>query len=64
MKFEEAYIRYIEKHSKGRRGERLRRLKEGKGHTIKLFLEYVWWPAFGNFEDNFFNSKVPEQRGY
>jgi hypothetical protein len=51
MKFEEAYKKYIEKHSKGRRGERLRRLKEGQGHTIKLFLENVWWPAIGNFDD-------------
>jgi hypothetical protein len=51
MKFEEAYRKYIEKNTKGRRGERLRKVMEGKGHTIKLFLEYVWWPAFGNFED-------------
>jgi hypothetical protein len=51
MKFEEAYKMYMEKHTKGRRGERLRRLKLGQGHTIKLFLEYVWWPAIGNFDD-------------
>jgi hypothetical protein len=51
MKFEEAYKRYMEKHTKGRRGERLRRLKERQGHTIKLFLEFVWWPAIGNFDD-------------
>jgi hypothetical protein len=51
MKFEEAYKNYIEKHTKGRKGERLRRLKAGQGHTMKLFLENVWWPALGNFDD-------------
>jgi hypothetical protein len=51
MKFDEAYKKYIEKHTKARRGERLRRLKEGHCHAEKFFLEYVWWPAIGNFDD-------------
>jgi very-short-patch-repair endonuclease len=51
MKFEEAYKKYIEKHTKSRRGERLRRLREVHGHAEKLFLEYIWWPAIGNFDD-------------
>ncbi|QGQ97963.1 DNA-binding response regulator [Paenibacillus psychroresistens] len=51
MKLEEAYKKFIEKHTKGRKGERLRRLQAGQGHTMRLFLENVWWPALGNFED-------------
>jgi hypothetical protein len=41
MKFEEVYKKFVEKHTKGRRGERLRRFKEGHGHAEKLLLENV-----------------------
>jgi hypothetical protein len=34
-----------------RKGERFRRLKDGHGHAEKLFLQQVWWPAFGHFND-------------
>ncbi|MEF3301947.1 DNA-binding response regulator [Paenibacillus sp. GYB003] len=48
--FEQAYGEWIGKHAGRRRGERLRRFKEGHGHAEKLFAETVWWPAFGSFD--------------
>jgi hypothetical protein len=51
MTFEEAHHLFIKKHLKARKGESLRRLKEGHDHAERLFLERVWWPAFGNFND-------------
>jgi hypothetical protein len=50
MNFELAHTEFIRKHEKQRRGEALRRLKEGHGHAECLFLEVVWWPAFGSLE--------------
>lgn len=49
MKFDDAYKEYMDWHQQKRKGERLRRLQEGHGHAEKLFLENVWWPAFGQF---------------
>jgi hypothetical protein len=49
--FDIAYNDFIKKHKKQRRGERLRRLTEGHGHAEKLFMEQVWWPAFGHFDN-------------
>jgi hypothetical protein len=45
-----AHKEFIRKHEKQRRGEALRRLKEGHGHAESLFLEHVWWPAFGSLD--------------
>lgn len=52
MKFEESHKKFIEEHIVQRKnnGEGLRRLVEGHGHAEKLFLEKVWWPAFGDFD--------------
>ncbi len=50
MKFSEAHILFVNRHLTARRGERLRRLQEGHGHAEMLFLELVWWPAFGQFQ--------------
>lgn len=41
----------LNKHLAKRKGERYRRLKEGLGHAEQLFLQQVWWPAFGSFTD-------------
>jgi hypothetical protein len=49
MSFDEAYSRFILHHLKHRKGEAKRRLKDGHGHAEKMFLELVWWPALGNF---------------
>lgn len=49
--FEDAHAKLLERHSTRRQGERLRRLREGHGYGEKLFLENVWWPAVGSFDD-------------
>ncbi|WP_410770696.1 helix-turn-helix domain-containing protein [Fontibacillus sp. BL9] len=50
MEFSEAHNIFLERHRTVRQGECLRRLKEGHGHAERLFLEAVWWPAFGQFQ--------------
>ncbi|GIP56083.1 DNA-binding response regulator [Paenibacillus vini] len=50
MGFSEAHTLFVNRHLTARQGERLRRLKEEHGHAEKLFLELVWWPAFGQFQ--------------
>jgi hypothetical protein len=49
MTFNKEYADFMKNHLERRKGERLRRLQEGHGHAEKLFLENVWWPAFGQF---------------
>lgn len=49
--FDHSYQEFINHHGRRRTGERLRRLKEGHNHAEKLFLQHVWWPAFGNFDN-------------
>jgi hypothetical protein len=49
--FEDDYERFLIEHTKQRKGERLRRLKEGHRYAEKIFLENVWFPAFGNFRN-------------
>ncbi|MGO4273748.1 DNA-binding response regulator, partial [Paenibacillus sp. TAF58] len=49
--FEKAHEVFLAKHISMRGGERLKRLKEGHGHAEKLFLEQIWWSAFGHFQD-------------
>ncbi|MFD0698267.1 DUF559 domain-containing protein [Paenibacillus sp. GCM10027628] len=48
--FDKAYEVYLQQHLAIRKGERLRRLREGHGHAEKLFLQLVWWKAFGDFK--------------
>ncbi|MFC4769981.1 DNA-binding response regulator [Effusibacillus consociatus] len=59
MTFDEDHSEFIKFHQEKRRGERLRRLKAGHGHAEKLFLQQVWWPAFGQF-----NHLHPEYEVY
>lgn len=42
---------FLANHLANREGERYRRLQEGHGHAEQLFLQQVWWPAFGGFTD-------------
>ncbi|WNR43310.1 DUF559 domain-containing protein [Paenibacillus roseipurpureus] len=42
---------FVNLHLAKRKGERLRRLQEGHGHAERLFLQHVWLPAFGQFDD-------------
>jgi len=51
VQFDRAHRELIAYHSARRQGERLRRLLEGHGHAERLFLETVWWPAFGTFRN-------------
>ncbi|HEY0829098.1 MAG TPA: DNA-binding response regulator, partial [Bacilli bacterium] len=60
MSFASAHEQLINHHLKGRVGESLRRLKKGHGHAEKLFLELVWWPAFGHFNYLFPEYKVSD----
>lgn len=48
--FEKAYAEFLHMHYGKRKGERLRRLKEGHGHAEHLFLTQVWWKALGDFK--------------
>lgn len=48
--FELHYRNWLEQHEASRKGEALRRLREGHGHAEKVFVQEVWWPAVGNFE--------------
>ena len=48
--FEDKHKQYINSHMTRRKGERLRRLKEGHGYAEKLFLQNVWWPIIGHYE--------------
>jgi hypothetical protein len=50
LTFEVAYQQFMEHHFSLQKGEPLRRLREGHGFGEKLFLENVWWPAFGHFD--------------
>ncbi|HEX6987838.1 MAG TPA: DNA-binding response regulator, partial [Bacillota bacterium] len=49
--FEPALQEFLAYHRSVRKGERLRRLVDGLGHGEELFLQKVWWPAFGSFRD-------------
>ncbi|OCT12316.1 hypothetical protein A8709_31280 [Paenibacillus pectinilyticus] len=49
--FQLAHYAFIAKHLAKREGQRLKRLKEGHGYAETSFLRYIWWKAFGNFDD-------------
>ncbi|MFC5530336.1 DNA-binding response regulator [Cohnella yongneupensis] len=49
--FETRYEEWLEKQKGGLTGEALRRLVEGHAHNERLFLEEVWFPAIGSFDD-------------
>jgi hypothetical protein len=47
---DDRYEQWLADQRKARKGEALRRLNEGHGHSEKLFAQEVWWPAIGNFD--------------
>jgi hypothetical protein len=47
---EELYESWLDDQRKTRKGEALRRLNEGHGHSEKLFAQSIWWPAIGHFD--------------
>ncbi|MEW9671877.1 DNA-binding response regulator [Ammoniphilus sp. 3BR4] len=49
MNFEEHYSSFLKDHQTARKGEGLRRLKEGHAPAEMMFLKKVWWPVFRHF---------------
>ncbi|WP_313636662.1 hypothetical protein [Paenibacillus sp.] len=51
MNYEQAHEAFIEQHLASRTGERRGRLERGHRHAERLFLQNVWWPLRGDFND-------------
>ncbi|MEK5439673.1 MULTISPECIES: hypothetical protein [Paenibacillus] len=51
MGFTEEHRKWVEDHISRRTGERRGRLERGHGHGERMFLEKVWWPMMGHFND-------------
>lgn len=51
MEFKAAHKQFVEEHASRRSGERKGRLIRGHNFAEELFLEQVWWPLFGSFEN-------------
>lgn len=50
--FEAAYTAFLKCHIRYATTDlRKRKLQEGLSHSSKVFLEKVWWPLFGNFDN-------------
>jgi len=63
MGFEQEYVKFVELHKKESKGERRRRLEEGVGHAEKMFLEVIWWLAFGQFNHLHPEFEVVDENG-
>jgi len=64
MGFEDMHAQWLNAHMKRRTGERRSRLQRGHGHGERLFLERVWWPLFGHFDDLHPEYEVIDWRGH
>lgn len=51
MDFDEAYTALLEETARERVGFSADRIADGLGHAETQFLQTVWWPAFGQFND-------------
>ncbi|CAM3670602.1 DNA-binding response regulator [Cohnella lubricantis] len=56
--FEARYEEWLHRQKRSLRGEARRRLAEGHSHNEKLFVETVWYPAIGNFDDLYAEYEV------
>jgi hypothetical protein len=63
MDFEKAHERFIKGHLDWRTGERRGRLERGHQHGEKLFLQNIWWPLKGGFDDLHPEFEVMDWRG-
>ncbi|MCC3374128.1 hypothetical protein [Cohnella sp. REN36] len=63
MKFEEAHALFLRSHLSKRKGERRGRLERGHQHGERLFLQQVWWPAYGHFDDLHPEYEILDWRG-
>ncbi|KAA1185318.1 type IV toxin-antitoxin system AbiEi family antitoxin domain-containing protein [Paenibacillus sp. B2(2019)] len=63
MSYEQAHEAFIEKHLASRNGERRGRLERGHRHAEEMFLQNVWWPLRGDFNDLHPEYEVLDWRG-
>lgn len=63
MHYEQAHEAFIEKHLASRNGERRGRLERGHRHAEEMFLQNVWWPLRGDFNDLHPEYEVLDWRG-
>lgn len=63
LAFNQAYEEWIELHKHKRKGESLRKIKDGVSYGGKLFLEQIWWPLFRSFEHLHPEYEVRDFRG-
>lgn len=63
MNYEQAHEAFIEKHLANRNGERRGRLERGHRHAEEMFLQNVWWPLRGDFNDLHPEYEVLDWRG-
>jgi hypothetical protein len=63
MQYEQAHEAFIEQHLASRTGERRGRLERGHRHAEELFLQNVWWPLRGEFNDLHPEYEVLDWRG-
>ncbi len=60
--FDEQYEQWLANQRKLRKGESLRKLNEDHGHSEKLFVQELWWPAIGNLDFLHAEHEVPNSR--
>lgn len=63
MNYEQSYEAFMERHLVSRTGERWGRLERGDRHAEGLFLQNVWWPLMGDFNDLHPEYEVLDWRG-
>lgn len=63
MAFEDAHEEWLKFHLKQRTGERKDRLKRGHSYGETLFLQKIWWPIVGSFNDLHPEYEVADWRG-
>lgn len=64
MSFKTEHDKWINQHLGKRKGERLDALKRGHGFGNQLFVEKIWWPLAGNFNDLHPEYEVKDWRGW
>ncbi|MBD0383787.1 hypothetical protein [Paenibacillus sedimenti] len=63
MSYQEAHQVFIQSHINRRSGERRGRLERGHQHAEMLFLQQVWYPLYGHFDDLHPEYEVLDLRG-
>ncbi|GIP33877.1 hypothetical protein [Paenibacillus sp. J2TS4] len=63
MEFNKLHEKWLNQHLQKRTGERRGRLKRGHKHAEIMFLQKVWWPLHGNFDNLHPEYEVLDWRG-